>query len=385
MLATISFLMLLQTAAGHISQKPLQPDSKGPTFIQSSIFRNIDITNQHHIDEPVFLPPTYRARGAEAEYTFQGLLTFGHLEYNECTSHKSNNTFDIAIVGHPFDLGVSYRPGARFGPNGAREGARRLAPGAGWEYVMWLFTLTENLTDTSYSTDHKGVNPFKNWAKVVDCGDIDNNPFEKLIAVKELEKGIAGITKQTPKNTTASNAVRVVSIGGDHTISKSPSSLRNIEIVTDLNSSAAHPTCSLQNMGSSRCVALRLPSRHLGSASTRRRTHQIRGSQSWNYASHRARRRTNLQLIKHASWYSLYTCRRAFWPQQWFEMWFRDGQGKRDWCYRCQGSGWKNLEESEGTKSISECRYWCPWSCFCPSHWDYWAWRMDDERSKFIE
>lgn len=55
---------------------------------------------------------------------------------------------------------------------------------------------------------------------MVDCGDIDNNPFEKLIAVKELEKGIAGITKQTPKNTTASDAVRIVSIGGDHTISK---------------------------------------------------------------------------------------------------------------------------------------------------------------------
>lgn len=82
--------------------------------------------------------------------------------------------------------------------------------------------MTENLTDTSYSTDHKGVNPFKNWAKVVDCGDIDNNPFEKLIAVRELEKGIAGITKQTPKNTTASDAVRVVSIGGDHTISNLP-------------------------------------------------------------------------------------------------------------------------------------------------------------------
>lgn len=64
---------------------------------------------------------------------FQGLATFAHLEYNECMSSSSNGTFDIGIVGHPFDLGVSYRPGARFGPNGARQGARRLSPSAGWE------------------------------------------------------------------------------------------------------------------------------------------------------------------------------------------------------------------------------------------------------------
>lgn len=121
------------SAVAKAHQTPLHITAEGPSFIQSSIFRNTDTTTSHHDSEPVFLPPTYRARGAEAEYTFQGLLTFAHLEYNECTSHKSNNTFDIAIVGHPFDLGVSYRPGARFGPNGAREGARRLSPAGGWE------------------------------------------------------------------------------------------------------------------------------------------------------------------------------------------------------------------------------------------------------------
>lgn len=128
----LSTLLLSTTVNAY--QIPLHPTTNNnPSFIQSSIFRPNELSSQNHIQEPVLRPPTYRSYGAEAEYTFQGLLTFAHLEYNECTSHKSNNTFDIAIVGHPFDLGVSYRPGARFGPNGAREGARRLAPMGGWE------------------------------------------------------------------------------------------------------------------------------------------------------------------------------------------------------------------------------------------------------------
>ena len=34
--------------------------------------------------------------------------------------------WDVAIVGAPFDIGTSYRPGARFGPIGIRNGARTL-------------------------------------------------------------------------------------------------------------------------------------------------------------------------------------------------------------------------------------------------------------------
>jgi agmatinase len=66
--------------------------------------------------------------------------------------------------------------------------------------------------------DH-GINPFRNWAKVVDCGDIANTPFDKLMAIHELEKGMAAITKHAPKNESAANAVRLINIGGDHTIS----------------------------------------------------------------------------------------------------------------------------------------------------------------------
>jgi len=69
------------------------------------------------------------------------------------------------------------------------------------------------------SLDHQ-INPFQNWATVVDCGDIANTPFDKLVAIQELEKGMKVINEQKPKNETASSAVRLIAIGGDHTISR---------------------------------------------------------------------------------------------------------------------------------------------------------------------
>jgi agmatinase len=69
------------------------------------------------------------------------------------------------------------------------------------------------------SLDH-GVNPFRNWATVTDCGDISNTPFDKLVAIQELEHGMKTINSMTPKNVSAADAVRLITIGGDHTISE---------------------------------------------------------------------------------------------------------------------------------------------------------------------
>jgi hypothetical protein len=72
----------------------------------------------------------------------------------------------------------------------------------------------------SSSIDHR-VNPFRNWATVIDCGDISNTPFDKLVAIQELEHGMKTINSMKPKNASAADAVRLITIGGDHTISKS--------------------------------------------------------------------------------------------------------------------------------------------------------------------
>ncbi|MEU8250394.1 agmatinase [Nonomuraea sp. NPDC048916] len=90
---------------------------------------------------------------------------------------------DVAVVGVPFDAGVSYRPGARFGPAAVREASRLLRP------------------------YHPGldVSPFER-AQVADAGDIVANPFDIREAIEMVEAAADSME------------ARLVTIGGDHTI-----------------------------------------------------------------------------------------------------------------------------------------------------------------------
>lgn len=99
-----------------------------------------------------------------ADSIFSGITTFAHLPFGACFSPLTHlipeteevmpgNTFDIAFLGTPFDTGTSYRPGARFGPNGIRQGSRRLPLYGGYNVPL-------------------DVNPFQDWARVIDCGDV---------------------------------------------------------------------------------------------------------------------------------------------------------------------------------------------------------------------
>ncbi|WP_067181422.1 agmatinase [Microtetraspora niveoalba] len=93
---------------------------------------------------------------------------------------------DVAVVGVPFDTGVSYRPGARFGPSAVREASRLLRP------------------------YHPGldVSPFA-AQQVADAGDIACNPFDINEAVETIEEAASAL---------AADGTRLVTIGGDHTI-----------------------------------------------------------------------------------------------------------------------------------------------------------------------
>jgi agmatinase len=43
---------------------------------------------------------------------------------------------DVAVLGVPFDSGVSYRPGARFGPGHIRASSKLLRPYK-WTFALW--------------------------------------------------------------------------------------------------------------------------------------------------------------------------------------------------------------------------------------------------------
>lgn len=96
------------------------------------------------------------------------------------------DTFDVAVMGVPFDSGVSYRPGARFGPSHIRQSSRLLRP-------------YNPAQDTS---------PFASQ-QVVDAGDVDCNPFNIPEALAAVEARARALTSKGQK---------LITLGGDHTI-----------------------------------------------------------------------------------------------------------------------------------------------------------------------
>jgi agmatinase len=48
--------------------------------------------------------------GEQVDQPFSGLVSFAHLPYYRCLSDDAI-TFDVAMLGMPFDTGVTYRPG----------------------------------------------------------------------------------------------------------------------------------------------------------------------------------------------------------------------------------------------------------------------------------
>ncbi|WP_244176787.1 agmatinase [Streptomyces albus] len=113
---------------------------------------------------------------------YAGPATFARLPRID----EVGGTADVAVVGVPFDSGVSYRPGARFGGNAIREASRLLRP----------------------YNPAQDASPFA-LAQVADAGDIAANPFNINEAVETIEAAADDIL---------GTGARMMTLGGDHTI-----------------------------------------------------------------------------------------------------------------------------------------------------------------------
>src|SRR5690242_18953060 len=97
---------------------------------------------------------------------YAGPATFARLP----RLHQVENVPDV-VAGIPFDTGVSYRPGARFGPAHVREASRLLRP-----YNPAL-----------------DVSPFDS-VQVADAGDVAVNPFNINEAIETAQQAALDLT-----------------------------------------------------------------------------------------------------------------------------------------------------------------------------------------------
>jgi agmatinase len=112
---------------------------------------------------------------------FAGLATFGRVPRLDQVDKA-----EVAVVGVPFDGGVTYRPGARFGSNAIREASRTLRP----------------------YNPAQDVYPY-HYSQVADAGDITANPYNLDEAVETIEAGADELL---------ATGARLMTLGGDHTI-----------------------------------------------------------------------------------------------------------------------------------------------------------------------
>ncbi len=122
--------------------------------------------------------------GVMEEPTYGGIVSFMRRRYSRDLSQA-----DVAVLGVPFDLATTNRPGSRFGPRAVREASASLA----WERqaVGW------------------GFSPFDELA-VVDYGDCDFDAGNPAGVPEEIY--------QCAKQILATNTA-LLAIGGDHFIS----------------------------------------------------------------------------------------------------------------------------------------------------------------------
>jgi len=112
---------------------------------------------------------------------FSAIKTFFRLPHAPVTEN-----FDVALLGVPFDGGVSYRPGARFAPSMVREYSS-LGRGFHW---------------------NRGINIFEK-VKFADIGDAPIVPIDLNKTYEQIEAFAGDLHKRGKKT---------LSIGGDHSI-----------------------------------------------------------------------------------------------------------------------------------------------------------------------
>lgn len=143
-----------------------------------------------------------------SQQAWNGLTTFAGAQPLRCFGADAGVQYDVAVIGAPFDTATTYRSGTRFGPNGIRQGARRL--GISRINVPMKVRITDHL-------------------EVVDCGDVPMVFIDNKVALRQLESATAELLSKTSLRTYEGDSLakdgkfhpRLLTLGGDHTITLS--------------------------------------------------------------------------------------------------------------------------------------------------------------------
>lgn len=131
-------------------------------------------------------------------WPFQGISTFAHLPLQTCLTNRDLQ-YDVAVIGVPFDTATSYRSGARFGPRAIRAASQRQTSLRGYN-------------------PRAAYNPYRSWAKIMDCGDIPVTPMDNNLAFKQMTLAFEELLIEHKSANSTDYPPRYVALGGDHSV-----------------------------------------------------------------------------------------------------------------------------------------------------------------------
>lgn len=89
--------------------------------------------------------------------------------------------------------------GARFGPRAIRQASSR-------QTSLRAFNPRAN------------INPYQNWAKIIDCGDIPITPFDNNIATEQMTQAFRNLGRAKPISSLSKGRPKLITLGGDHSL-----------------------------------------------------------------------------------------------------------------------------------------------------------------------
>lgn len=184
---TLAKLLVFFLLASHLAAEELYLDSDDSVYFRTD----------NNYEGDVKKGPNLKDMWDDL-WPFQGISTFAHLDHHKCLV-DSEVKYDIALIGVPFDTATSYRPGARFGPRAIRAASQRQTSLRGYN-------------------QRADFNPYKSWAKVVDCGDIPVTPMDNSLAFKQMTKAFEELLLRREANHTTKSPPKYVALGGDHSV-----------------------------------------------------------------------------------------------------------------------------------------------------------------------
>ena len=117
---------------------------------------------------------------------YAGVPSLLRAPYRPDLAATQKSEIDIALLGVPMDLGVTNRPGARFGPRAVRN-VERIGP---YEHVLRMAPLAE--------------------FAVADVGDVPlSSRYDLALCHKDIEAFVAGLVEA---------GIAPLSVGGDHSV-----------------------------------------------------------------------------------------------------------------------------------------------------------------------